>query len=553
MERGDWAPQGHEHPLLPREVQGEFRRLGYWEPTTLADIVEGWADRDPSRIAITGPTQLTYGELWEQARRLGGSLQRYGLSPGDYLLAVLPSCWQGIVLQVAVSVAGAALAARSTHVSPTLALNTFEQLNARGLVLQADLLQSGDWRAILAQISDRLPKGVVMLQGEPGANMPSLPMLERAAVAGPLASKVAHAPCQPCLVLSTGGTTGRPKSIMHCSETLVYAAREFAAACDFTENDVHVAFAPYGHAQGSVFEVYMPLLVGASILPNTRWRARPVAEAIDRYGGTFFITMGTHIFDLLALEPEMRSLLRSVRLVTSGAGPDSLFVDGEQKLGFKIVRVYGCSECPGHAVGQPGDPAEVRLQQDGIPFPGIEHRILDTSGKPVPNGKSGEYQCRGPNLFMGYAGEPELTSQAVTEDGFYRSGDLMIKSPEGYVNWQGRTKDIIRRGGLQIDPIEMEEMLDKHPKVSQVVVVGEPDPRLGERAAVVAVPTNHDDPPTLDELVAHLKALGLPKQSLPERLMLTDDIPRTELGKFHRVEVKRRVAQEAERGVEQIA
>jgi acyl-coenzyme A synthetase/AMP-(fatty) acid ligase len=525
-------------------VQDEFRRLGLWDDTTLADIVEGWAQRDPNRIAVTGPTRLTYGELWDQARRVGGALQAQGLEPGEFLLAVLPTSWQGVVLEVAASVIGAALAPRSAHASPTVALNTFEQLNARGVVLQSSLLDAPEWRAALAEMGARLEGRPVMVQGEADR---SLPTLEDAAASGPRASKVPHAPCQPSLVLSTGGTTGHPKSILHCSETLVYAARYFADACDFTERDVHVAFAPYGHAGGSVFEIYMPLLVGASILPLGRWRPEPVAEAIERWGGTFFITMGTHIFDLLTLGPEARPRLRSVRLVTSGAGPDSLFEEGEAKLGFQIVRVYGSGECPGHAIGRLDDAPEVRLRQDGIPFPGLETRIVDTvTGEPVPDGSPGEYQVRGPNLFMGYAGSPELTAEAVTEDGFYRSGDLLVRSPEGYVNWSGRTKDIIRRAGLQIDPVEMETMLVAHEDISMVVVVGEPHPRLGERAVVVAVPTSLDDPPTLEVLCGYLQQQGLPKQSLPERLVLTDDIPRTELGKFHRAEVKKRVAEEAQ-------
>jgi len=546
------ASPRHQHPLLPVEVQEEFRRLGYWEEITLADIVQRGAERHPGRVAITGETQLTYAHLWDQARRLAGTLREAGLAPGEFVLAVMANSWQGIVLEVAISVAGAALAPQSAHVSPALALNTFEQLDCRGLVLQADLLEKPQWRETLALMSARLNDRPVMLKGDGPADARVALQLEDAVENGSLIEPVKPEPCQPCLVLSTGGTTGTPKSILHCTEALVYAARQFGAATGYSESDVHVAFAPYGHAGGSVFEVYMPLLYGASILPIARWRPKLVAQAIERWGGTYFITMGTHIFDLLTLDAEMRACLRSVRVVTSGAGPDSLFEDGERELGFPIVRVYGCSECPGHAIGRLDDPAEVRLRQDGVPFPGLEHRILDTSGKPVEPGKAGEYQCRGPNLFMGYAGQPEVTAQAVTEDGFYRSGDLMVQSPQGYVNWSGRTKDIIRRGGLQIDPIEMETMLVKHPKVAMVVVVGEPDPRLGERAAIVAVPERAEDSLTLEELCDHLTEQGLPKQNLPERLMVTDDLPRTELGKFHRVKIKNMVAEHAERSLEHV-
>jgi non-ribosomal peptide synthetase component E (peptide arylation enzyme) len=180
-------------------------------------------------------------------------------------------------------------------------------------------------------------------------------------------------------------------------------------------------------------------------------------------------------------------------------------------------------------------------------------RVLDPAGTGTPVGTPGDYQCRGPNLFMGYAGQPELTAEAVTKDGFYRSGDLMALSPEGYVSWNGRTKDIIRRAGLQIDPIEMETMLDRHPKIAMAVVVGEPHPRLGERAVIVAVAQGHESEPSLEELCAHLTAEGLPKQSLPERLVIVNDLPRTELGKFHRVEIKRLIAEQPERSAEPVA
>jgi len=117
----------------------------------------------------------------------------------------------------------------------------------------------------------------------------------------------------------------------------------------------------------------------------------------------------------------------------------------------------------------------------------------------------------------------------------------MVLSPEGYVSWTGRTKDIIRRGGLQIDPIEIEGMLARHPQIATVAVVGEPDPRLGERAVIVAVPAAGEKA-ELDALCVYLQREGLPKQSLPERLVYVDELPRTAVGKVHRVEVRKLVS-----------
>ena len=535
--------RGHVHPLLPLAVQEEYHRLGYWECITLAQIVEGWARRDPGRTAVTGRHRLSYAELWTGARRHAGSLLEAGLRPGDALIAVQPNSWQGVVLEVAASIAGLVFAPRSFHMSPALAMTLVEQLDARGVVLHADLLDSPEWRAAVAAMRERVPGMPVLVQSDAPTDAASPhPRLERCAADGPMAEPVDVDPGQPSLILATGGTTGRPKSIVHCANTLVYAVRSFGSATGYSGDDVHVAFGPYGHAGGSVFELYMPLLHGASILPCARWQPLPVLEAIHRWGGTYLITMGTHVYDLLNLGAEADALLAGVRLVLSGAGADELFERAQQRFPFTLVRVYGCSECPGHAIGRMDDPVEVRLRRDGVPFPGIEHRlVIPHTDDVAPGGTAGEYQCRGPNLFMGYLGAPDVTSAAVTNDGFYRSGDLMVRSDDGYVTWTSRIKDIIRRGGLQIDPIEMETLLSAHEGIAEVVVIGEPDERLGERAVVVAVPVDAGAAPDLDALCAYLIDRGLPKSNLPERLVLTSSLPRTEVGKVHRVEVKRRL------------
>ena len=273
-------------------------------------------------------------------------------------------------------------------------------------------------------------------------------------------------------------------------------------------------------------------------------RRQPVAETIARYGGTYCITVGTHVYDLLALEPGTESLFRSMRLVVSGAGPDHLFESAERRFGFRVVRDYGLSECLGHAPGRPSDPAETRWHKDGVPFPGLERRIFDPqTGEAMPLGMPGEYVVRAPSMFMGYFGQPELTQASLTDDGFYRTGDLMIETADGYLTYAGRIKDVIRRGGLQIDVIEMERMLAECPAIAEAVVVGETHPRLGEQAVMVVVCRNAAEPPRLEELLGYLLSCGLPKECLPERLVFAETLPRTEWGKFNRVELRKWLSQ----------
>src|SRR3954462_9932007 len=146
----------HEHPLLPLELQEEYRRRGDWEGLTLARIVEDRAASDPDRPAVRGPEPLTYGELWERARRTAGALQDAGLEPGEFLVAVMSNCAEGLVLEVAASIAAAVFAPRSAHLSPAGAISLFDQLGARGLILESRLLEKDGWPEALAELRGRL-------------------------------------------------------------------------------------------------------------------------------------------------------------------------------------------------------------------------------------------------------------------------------------------------------------------------------------------------------------------------------------------------------------
>ena len=174
----------------------------------------------------------------------------------------------------------------------------------------------------------------------------------------------------------------------------------------------------------------------------------------------------------------------------------------------------------------------------------MEYRIVEpATGEPVQPGTPGEYVCRAPSFFMGYVGQPELTLARLTPDGLYKTGDLLVEHPGGYLRWEGRIKEIVRRGGLMIDAIEVSDLLSEHPQVAEVIVVGAPDSRLGERAVAVVVP-RPGDRPELDELCNFLTERGLSKEVLPEALLFAESIPRTEFGEFNRGEVRAWVAGE---------
>ncbi|GAA3289196.1 hypothetical protein GCM10020295_00510 [Streptomyces cinereospinus] len=182
---------------------------------------------------------------------------------------------------------------------------------------------------------------------------------------------------------------------------------------------------------------------------------------------------------------------------------------------------------------RPGDPPEA-TSTIGRPMSGAEVRVVDREGTPVEPGTTGELQYRSPYMFHGYHAAPELTRAALTGDGWLRSGDLAALGPDGSVGYRGRSDELINRGGLKFNALEVEELLKDLPQLAQHAVLGRPDPRLGQRSCLVASLREGATGLTLSEVTAHLSAKGLATYKLPEQLVIVDALPTTVTGKIAR-------------------
>ena len=189
---------------------------------------------------------------------------------------------------------------------------------------------------------------------------------------------------------------------------------------------------------------------------------------------------------------------------------------------------YGLSEVPGHAAHAPDDPEEKILRTEGRPYDGTEIRIVDEeTEEPVPAGTVGAVIVNGPSRFLGFFNNDELTRESLTDWGGYRTGDLGMLDDEGHFVYVGRSKDIIRRGGVTIVPAEVEPVISRHPAVHEVAIVPIPDDRLGERACAALIARPGSAAPTLQELQAFLDAEGVAKYTWPESVEVFDQFPRT--------------------------
>lgn len=525
------------HPLLPSELQASYRASGLWQDTSLMRILAERARLGPDAPLYVGDDARTYAEVATVARRFAAFLLDRGVGPGDTVVAPLVSGWEATAVVAAISCIGATLAPLPSRASRSQLLGLLDATGATVVVISGRALAKRDWKGTAEDLERDAPRLRTLVLTD-AAHAPAW-----AAELPDLASACSgHEPAEvsrtdtgaPFLLLSTGGTTGPSKVVMHSENAVVYAATQYVQRCGLSPSDVVLSTGPFGHASGTIFTLYAPIIAGASVLPVARWEVAETGRAVHRHGVTWCLMSGTHIYDMLQLDDEQVAMWSSVRGLSAGSGSDERYAAAERRFGFRIQRMYGLTECTGHAV-MPVDAAQdVRMARDGLPFDGVECFLEG-------EGEVGEYLVRGPSLMLGYLQRPDLTAEAVTPDGYLRTGDIMSIDRSGFVRYVGRLKDVIRRGGVNIDPLELERLLVQHPDVIDITVVGMPHPRLGEQAVAVVVPRPGSQP-ALADLTGFLTERDVPRQSHPERVVLVAELPKTEFGKHNKPMVKQLLA-----------
>ena len=255
------------------------------------------------------------------------------------------------------------------------------------------------------------------------------------------------------------------------------------------------------------------------------------------------------VYDLLNLLEKQPADLSALRFFLCGGTTIPKKVAREcQQRGIKLLSVYGSTESSPHAVVNLDDPLPRFMHTDGYAAAGVEINVVDDARKTLPPGCEGEEASRGPNVFMGYFDEPELTARALDEEGWYYSGDLCRMDEAGYIKITGRKKDIIVRGGENISSREVEDILLQHPKIHDACVVAMPDERLGERSCAYVVLKAPHHSLSLEEVVAFFSRKRVAKYKYPEHIVVIEKLPRTVSGKIQkfllRKDIMRRLTQD---------
>lgn len=545
---------GASHPgirpdsRLTAELAQQYADSGNWTATTLRSLLTAAAAERPNAVAavdrssaLDGPVALTYAEFDERAHRFACGLRDLGVRAGDSVTVMLPNQIDFAALIFAIAEVGAVY----TGIPVTYGKRDIEVILRRTgarVIVVAERFGGSSPLSLIRSLRPALATLEHVVVAGPGANTAAGERLMTDLLQAPEAEFDAVDARTLCHVGFTSGTTGEPKGVMNTHQTLTAVLRNWVVQQgrdSVGDPLVNLVASPVGHHTGFLWGVLLTTFLRGRAVYLDRWNPAHAADVVRDEGVTTMFGAPTFLQDLLLtdLAHDPRCTLRTV-VVAGSPVPRSLPAVAGEALGAYICPAWGMTELGIGISCARSLPPEAQMT-DGVPVPGTEVRIVDGEGMPSTAGQTGSLQVRGPGLFLGYLQRPDATSQGNGPDGWFSTGDTARMTEEGYVVLQGRTKDIIIRGGENIPVVAVESLLFQHPDVLEVSVVGLPDARLGERACAVVVPRD-DAKPTLEQICDFLLQEGLSKHFLPERLELVPNLPKTPSGKIRKVELRQK-------------
>ena len=529
-------------PVLADVVTSDERRAVYlasgaWDGSTLPGRLAEHARTKPDATAVidcTGTRTASYGRLAADVRRLACHLASRGIRPGDVVSVQLPNWYETVVVDLAVLSAGAV-------VNPMLPLYRGKELrhmlSASGskLIFTPAGYRGHDFEETIRELRDEVPT-----------------LLEHVVVADPVDSPGTFDewlaglpdPVEPperdasavCELIFTSGTEATPKAIMHTEQTTNYGVRSLWSSVGLGDEEIVWMPSPIGHSTGLNYGVRPALYFGLPLVLQDRWTAAEAVELVTRFKCTYTLAATTFLNDLVEEAARTAADVSSLHRFGSGGAPvPPALVEAAHDAGIQVLRLYGSTELLCATWNRPDSAWDKKCSTDGRALDGVEIEVRSDEGRSVRN-ESGEIFGRSPNACVGFFNDPERTSATFLPDGWVKTGDIGVLDDEGYLAIVGRKKEIIIRGGLNIAPRELEELILRLPQVVAAAVVGLPHDRLGE--IVCACVVLHDGAAlTLEELVASLREHRLATFKLPQALARIDALPMTSTGKVRKHEL----------------
>lgn len=533
VDRGGWRLR-----LSPSQAE-HCTRSGAWSSITISERLDALVEANAKHILIVdGGTRVSVAEVRFRAMQFCGWLIERDLKPGDVVAFQLPNWHEAVVVNLACAYGGFVCQPlvpifRESELA-------FMLVNARSRVLLVPATFRGyDYLSLATRVRAVCPdlEHLVVVRGDSRGVV----SFTEAAPGGTRLPTLSLPPPDPNavkLLLYTSGTTGTPKGVLHTHNTIDAEVRNFSNHLRLNGGDVILMPSTVGHITGYLYGMEMPILLGARTVFMDTWSASRAAALIDEESVTFTIGATPFIAELADFAKSNHRSLPSLRYFPTGGAPvpPSVIRLAETTFARCIsFRVYGSTEAPTITMGDLGaDAREPRATSEGVVV-GHEIRILDAEGNEVADGQEGEIVARGPEVCLGYANWGD--NGAFDANGFFHTGDIGRMSDSGHLVITDRIKDLIIRGGENISPKEVEDVLMTLPAIKNVAVVAMPHARLGEICCAVAV-LRKGAVCQLSDMTSLLASRGLAKQKWPERLVIVDRLPYTAAGKVKKNELR---------------
>jgi len=526
-----------------------MRANGWWSNRSIDSLVAEAVRRFPTKDALVAyradrpdrpVRRFTFAQLGDAIGRAAAALRGLGVGAGDVVAVQLPNWWEFAIVALAAGRIGAIVnplmpILRERELSFMLALS-----EAKVLVVP-QVFRGFDHEALGQALRAKLPtlKHVIVVDGA-GDND-----FERVLLAGaqtlPASDNVTQEPHQAeqlAVIMFTSGTSGEPKGVMHSCNSLVACIKGLQARFQLKESDVILACSPLGHMTGYAASLLQGLCLGMTVVLLDVWDADQAVSIMNDEKVTHTAAATPFLADICeavsagAPNPRLRTFL------CAGATIPPVLIDRAlRELDLPVSSLWGMTESLSSTLTEPSRAREKSSSTDGCPLDGVEVRVVDNEGVPLPIGQTGRLLVRGAQMFMGYYKRPDLPT--FDADGWFDTGDLAYADSDGYIRINGRAKDVLIRGGENVPVVEIESLLYQHPAVSAAALVGFPDKRLGERgcAFVMLRPGMNFE---LSELRRYMEECKVAKPYWPERIEIVEQLPRTASGKIQKFVLRER-------------
>ena len=528
----------------------EYTAKGYWGKKSLIDYFKEHVSEDPDRVCLVDPPnkeqlvgltpeRLTYRELDRAVDATAESFLRMGIQKDDIIIVQLPNCWELAMLYLAITRAGALISPVPMQWRESELRYVGDLTQARAFITVEEF-HDFKHREMAEKLQSKLPnlKHIITLR--------ELREMSKGKVTGKL-NKVKIDANDIFTLCWTSGTETEPKGCPLSHNNWIIEGTAELEVTGIKKGETLLTAGPLVN-MASVGTTYIPwLIVGGTFVLHhpfdpVVWMQQMIGEKIN------YTLLVPAVVNAIAKHPLVDKFdLSAVRSITIGGAPPALWSaqEFERRWGIEIGNIWGMNEGPGIVSGAL-DVHDLEKRIGGLPQYGkrgiewkarilsaIETKLVapETGEEVTKVGDVGELLYKGPNVISGYFRRPGLTEKAFDKQGFFHTGDLFQIKEGNFISFFDRKKDIIIRGGFNISAQEVENILLGHPKVLDVAAVAMPDERLGERVCVYVVP-KQGEKVTLDELTSFMKEKDIAIYKLPERLEITNEIPRNPVGKI---------------------